>query len=494
MRKRRFKSGIAKELFKNYFIGYIALISIMVIIFIITFILYISYLFLPSTMKYGLINYRLANDYKMISEKDLEDINGFLIVIDENNNIELKRGYLIKEFEEITLDDYLKILNFEVYSEKESSSAIKILESMLTMIDSESSIITTDDGIEYSISYKFIKEQNKLVVFGVPYENINKHNNYNPLTGNKNQIISLIVINIILLLIIIYFFAKWTARKFTKPINTLNEGMKKITEGNYGNQVYIKKDNELKELANGFNLMSEALKIEKEENQRLQQERNKLILHISHDLKNPLSAVLGYSDILNNYDKLTEEEKQEYLTIININSRRATKIITDLFEFSLLDSMDYKLNMKNVDVNEVLREIVAYYIPELEAKDFNYDFNISEEEYLVNIDEVKFTRAISNLIDNAIKYNEKNTTLSVMSRKFNDRIEIRIFDDGRGINEEIRDKIFEAFVREDKARSSSTEGAGLGLAITKAIIEKHSGSIKLLDNTKGTEYKIILNI
>ena len=102
--------------------------------------------------------------------------------------------------------------------------------------------------------------------------------------------------------------------------------------------------------------------------------------------------------------------------------------------------------------------------------------------------------AISNLIDNAIKYNEKNTTLSVMSRKFNDRIEIRIFDDGRGINEEIRDKIFEAFVREDKARSSSTEGAGLGLAITKAIIEKHSGSIKLLDNTKGTEYKIILNI
>ena len=103
-----------------------------------------------------------------------------------------------------------------------------------------------------------------------------------------------------------------------------------------------------------------------------------------------------------------KEEKQEYLTIININSRRATKIITDLFEFSLLDSMDYKLNMKNVDVNEVLREIVAYYIPELEAKDFNYDFNISEEEYLVNIDEVKFTRAISNLIDKDNKIeNEK---------------------------------------------------------------------------------------
>ena len=154
-------------------------------------------------------------------------------------------------------------------------------------------------------------------------------------------------------------------------------------------------------------------------------------------------GIKKFEELLVDDTGFTEEEKQEYLTIININSRRATKIITDLFEFSLLDSMDYKLNMKNVDVNEVLREIVAYYIPELEAKDFNYDFNISEEEYLVNIDEVKFTRAISNLIDNAIKYNEKNTTLSVISRKFNDRIEIRIFDDGRGINEEIRELIRE---------------------------------------------------
>lgn len=269
MRKRRFKSGVARELFKNYFIGYIALISIMIIIFAITFMLYITYLFLPSTIKYELINYRLANNYEMISEKDLEDINGFLIVIDENNNIELRGGNLIKEFEKITLDDYLKIFDFGVYSGRETSSAIKVLESMLTMIDLESTIITTDDGIEYSISYKFIKEENKLVVFGVPYENINKHNNYNPLTGNKNQVIALIVINITLLLIIIYIFAKWTARKFIKPINTLNEGMKEITKGNYGDQVYIKMDNEFKELANGFNLMSEALKIEKEENERL---------------------------------------------------------------------------------------------------------------------------------------------------------------------------------------------------------------------------------
>lgn len=492
MKKRRFKSGVSKELFKNYFIGYISLILIMIFMLSITIILYITYLFLPSTIKYQIINYKLTNNYEMITEEELEEINGFLIVIDKNNNIDYRKGSIINEFEKITVDDYIKIFNFDLYSGKDIISPIKILESMFTMIDLESTIITSDDGIEYSISYKFIKEENELVVFGIPYEKINKHNNYNPLTGNKNQILILISINIILLLFIIYIFAKWTARKFIKPINTLNEGMKEITKGNYGNQVYIKKDNEFKELANGFNLMSEALKMEKEENERLQQERNKLILHISHDLKNPLSSVLGYSDILTNYSNLTEEERKEYLSIINRNSKRANKIITDLFEFSLLNSMNYKFNIKNVDINESLREIVADYIPELEAKEFKYYFDISEEEYLINIDEVKFTRAISNLIDNSIKYNGKNTTLSVISYKCNDGIKIIISDDGKGINYDIRDKIFDAFVREDKSRSSSTGGTGLGLAITKAIIEKHNGTIDLVDTKKGTEYNILL--
>lgn len=494
MKRRKFKAGVAKELFKNYFIGYISLILIMIIMLTITFSLYITYLFLPASIKYEFINYRLTNNYESITEKELEDINGFLIVIDENNNLVFNRGNLIKEFEEITLDDYIKIFNFDLYSGTETSSSIKVLESMLTMINLENTLIKSDDGIEYSISYRFIKDKNKLIIFGVPYENINKHNNYNPLTGNKNQVIALLILNIIVLLLILYFFANWTARKFIKPINILNTGMKEIARGNYGEQVLLKKDNEFKELADGFNLMSKAIKVEKEENERLQQERNKLILHISHDLKNPLSAVLGYSDILTNDDHLTDDERKEYLSIINRNSKRATKIITDLFEFSLLDSMDYKLNIKTLDINEVLREIVAYYIPELETKEFNYDFDISEEEILINIDEVKFTRAISNLIDNSIKYNDKNTTLFVISRRCSNGIEIIISDNGRGIKKEVRDKIFDAFVREDKARSSSTGGTGLGLAITKAIIEKHNGTIELVNSIKGTEYKIVLRI
>lgn len=492
MKRKKLKAGVANELFFNYFVSYLVLIIIMIIIFVITFGVYIGYLFMPSSIKYEELNKKLLSDYWTISDDDLKDINGFVVTIDENNDLLYKKGNIIEEFNEITVDDYVKIFNPDEYNGTLTLPIMKMFESTLALGDMQNSIIKAQSGKEYSISYRYIKNDKLLLIFGVPYENINKYNKYNHVTGNKKQILILLSINFAIVLILLYLFAKFTARKFIKPISILNLGMKKIAEGNYGEKVVVKNKNEFGSLAEGFNLMSEAIQTEKLENERLQQERNKLILHISHDLKNPLAAVLGYSEVLSNDKNLSEEEKNEYLSIINKNSKRANKIITDLFEFSLLDSLDYKMNIKTVDINEVLREIVADYIPELESREFIYEFEISEEKNMTQIDDVKFTRAISNLIDNSIKYNEKGTTLTVIAKNINNKTEITIADDGKGINKEVKDKIFDAFVREDKARRSTTGGTGLGLAITKAIIEKHNGTIELMSTNKGTEYKIII--
>ncbi len=479
------KSGVSKELFKNYFIGYIALIIIMLGLFSGTFILYSALKFMPSAIEFLNINDKLLNNYKEITEDELNRVNGFLIVINKGHNVEYRRGNVIKELQKIEPSDYMKILY--AYDE---TQYLKELESLMS-IQLDNKMIKSEDGEEYSIFYKFLQDENKLIVFGVPYQSINFYNKFYAGGNIKTQLLVLGVVDILILLGLIYIFAKVTARRFIKPIKVLNEGMRDITNRHYGNQIVVKRDNEFKELANGFNIMSNTIKEEKDEIERLQRERNKLILHISHDLKNPLAAVLGYSEILSDKNnKLSDEERNEYLNIISKNSKRANKIIMDLFDLSLLESTDYKLNIKRIDINEALREIVADYIVELELKEFNYNFEISEDEYLVDLDEVKFTRAISNLIDNSIKYNDKGTTLSVITRKIDDRIEIIISDDGKGINKDIRKRIFDAFVREDESRNSSTGGTGIGLAITKAIIEKHNGSIKLTDTEKGTVYKL----
>lgn len=481
------KSGVSKELFKNYFIGYIALIIIMSGLFAGTFILYTALKFMPSAIGFWSINDKLLNNYREITQDELKSVNGFLIVINKDNNVEYKKGNVIREFEKIEPSDYIKMLY--VYDE---TQYLKELESLMS-IQLDNKIIKSEEGEEYSLFYKFLESENKLIVFGVPYKSINFYNKFYAGGNIKTQLLVLGIVDILILLGLIYIFAKVTARRFIKPIKVLNVGMKDITNGHYGNQIVIKRDNEFKELANGFNIMSNTIKEEKDEIERLQSERNKLILHISHDLKNPLAAVLGYSEILSDKNNnLSDEERNEYLNIISKNSKRANKIIMDLFDLSLLGSTDYKLNTKRIDINEALREIVADYIVELELKEFNYNFEISEDEYLVDLDEVKFTRAISNLIDNSIKYNDKGTTLSVITRKNNNSIEIIISDDGKGINKDIRKRIFDAFIREDEARNSSTGGTGIGLAITKAIIERHKGCIELMDTERGTAYKIML--
>ncbi|MGL5351923.1 MAG: ATP-binding protein [Clostridium sp.] len=485
---RIFKSGVAKDLFKNYMIGHIVLIIVMFIVVSFSVVSMVMWNVTPSVNGFKDINTKLMSNYKEITVEELEEVKGFVIVVNENDKVEYKIGHVIEEFEEVTIRDYIKIIN---PSRLETTSFLKEFEAMNTMeMGMATIIINSENEEEYSISYRVIEGENKLIIFGVPYETLYKYNKFDWITEGKRDLISVLVFDGLILILLVYLFARITSKKFVKPIVVLKEGMKDLTNGDYGRQLVVKSKNEFKELADGFNLMSTTIKEEKEENERLQQERNKLILYISHDLKNPLAAVLGYSEILSESENLSYEEKLEYLNIISKNSKRANKIITDLFDLSIIESNDYKLNAKEVDINEVLREIVADYIPELEKKAFKYEFNISEDEHLILIDEVKFTRAISNLIDNSIKYNNENTTLTIESKIDLDKIEIIISDNGKGISEEAREKIFEVFMREDKARNSQTGGTGIGLAITKAVIEKHGGTIKLMDSEKGVSYKI----
>ena len=116
-----------------------------------------------------------------ITEDELSEINGFLIVVDENNNVNYKCGNVIKEFEEINLNYYLVLFNATIQMEslgKIENYLMKNIESALALIDLDTILIKSESGVEYSISYKFINDINKLIIFGVPYENINKYGNY----------------------------------------------------------------------------------------------------------------------------------------------------------------------------------------------------------------------------------------------------------------------------------------------------------------------------
>ena len=231
----------------------------------------------------------------------------------------------------------------------------------------------------------------------------------------------------------------------------------------------------------------EKLKTEEEEKRML------LVSELSHDLKTPLASVQGYSEmLLNGVDD--EEKKNDYLKMIHDNSVRADGILKALFTYSKLGSSGYDPKLEKTDICEFTRLIIAEYIPRFEDAKFKYEIDVPEDEINVQMNADLFRRVYDNLFENSMKYNEEGTLIGISLKKENGRVYIRVFDDGKGISKENREKIFEPFYRENKTGEKNKNGSGLGLAIVKRIIELHKGEITYKPkDDKGCGYLIVLS-
>ncbi|WP_291632370.1 HAMP domain-containing sensor histidine kinase [Clostridium sp.] len=300
---------------------------------------------------------------------------------------------------------------------------------------------------------------------------------------------------LVFLLSTMVLYSKLTSRIFVKPLKKLLKGVNTIKNGEYSARVEINSLNEIGQLKDAFNLMAEKIQQEKLLKKKAEHNRKRMILDISHDLKNPLTSILGYSEFLLENEDILPEDKNKLLKVINNNSRRANDLIQDLFEYSRVESTEYKLDLGNHDIGEFLRELIAGYVPIMEQKGVQYEFDITEDEVEVLFDRKNLDRAISNIILNSIKYNSSGITISIKLLIADGNALIIIEDDGIGISKEFEGDIFEPFVRVDATRNSKTGGTGLGLAISKSIIEKHGGNINLVQDTdKGCKFIIELKV
>lgn len=492
MRIKKIKRNVTAELFCIYFLGYIAITLILAagVVFSIG-----AYKFLCNPRTYNSnfaeLENKLSEDYTKITDDNLADIDGFVVKIDIESEVTYARGHVIDEFK------YLDIYSYMYLSGLTKENKILLNEDVIAhtlLEDFNNSIIETKDKIKYSLYSKYLPNENALIVIGCPYSAITQPNILTKIIPYKSLVQILSLFNVLLILLIVYIFARATSRIFIKPIKALLSGVMEITNNNYDVNIKIDTKNEFLDLANGFNMMAETIRNEIREKEKLEKIREALILDISHDLKNPLTSILGYSETLINNRNLDEKEKLEYLNIINKNSHRANKLMNDLFEFSLYDNSDYKFNLVEGDISEFLRQIIASYIPEFEHNKFEYDFDIPEESYYVMMDEEKLTRAFNNILDNKLKYNPIGTAVGIKAEIRESYFCVVFSDNGDSIPEKYRENIFNPFVRVDKSRNSKTGGTGLGLSITKKIINKHHGGIRILNSEIGTSFEIMLPI
>ncbi|GAA0744814.1 HAMP domain-containing sensor histidine kinase [Clostridium oceanicum] len=307
----------------------------------------------------------------------------------------------------------------------------------------------------------------------------------------KNFIRVALILCIVFILLVMTLMAYVSIKAISKPLRKIQQGINEMTKGNYSVRLNFNTYKEINGIKDSFNYMVDELEFIEKEKEESENSKKRIVTSISHDIKTPITSIMGYSKALIDKKELKEEEKSLYLSYIYNKTIRLNYLVDELFSFTKLDNPNYKLNKENHDFTDFLREIIAFYYGDIEEKGFDIDIQIPEKEINLNFDYKEMERALGNLIVNSLKYNPSGTKITFILKEYDNVVKLIIQDDGIGIKKDFVDSIFSEFVRGDKSRSSK-EGSGLGLAITKRIIELHDGIITVeSEEDKGTKFTII---
>ncbi|RII32696.1 sensor histidine kinase [Clostridium chromiireducens] len=289
--------------------------------------------------------------------------------------------------------------------------------------------------------------------------------------------------------IIILFITMMYALKKTLDIIVVNDALRKVCEGNLQEDIKLDGSPAIKELAENINLLKAGYKEILENGVHNEKLKTELISNVSHDLKTPLTSIINYVNILKSSD-ITEEERAEYLLILEKKSLKLKALIEDLFEMSKINSGKIKLNRELIDILSLIYQGVGEYSTLYEEKNISFKVTSEEDAVYMELDGKMMSRAIENIIINALKYSLNNTRVYIDIKSENDYIIIGVKNISNYEMDFNEDEMFERFARGDKSRNSKIEGSGLGLAITKSIVELHGGEVKI--KKEGDMFKIYL--
>jgi len=261
--------------------------------------------------------------------------------------------------------------------------------------------------------------------------------------------------------VLVYFLA----RKIARPISKLNDAAKSIAKGNFKKRVEIDDIEEIGELGETFNEMAESI-------EQFENTRNSFVANISHDLRTPMTTITGFVQGI--LDGTIPEEKHEwYLSIVLDESKRLSRIVSDLLDISKLEQGSFDLELRDFDINELVRLTVIKFEKKITDKDIMLSVEFDKDSVLVNADKDAISRVLTNLLDNAIKFTNEKGFIDIRVGTKNGKAYVSIQNSGLGIVEEDLKRIFDRFYKTDKSRSLDKNGAGLGLYIVKSIIQAH---------------------
>lgn len=283
-----------------------------------------------------------------------------------------------------------------------------------------------------------------------------------------NTIISAVLLVLLAVMIAVYLISE----RVTSPLREMSAVARKMANGEFGSRVRVQGSDEVAELAVAFNNMAESL-------ENLEKMRSSFIANVSHDLRTPMTTIAGFIDGIRD-GVIVPEERDHYLGVISEEVKRLSRLVSSLLDLSRLQAGDRKFHPAPFDICEMARLILISFEQKIEEKRLEVEFECCQDRVAVLADRDAIYQVFYNLSHNAIKFAREGGLLRIRIREKNhNKIEVSVYNEGQGIPAEDLPYVFERFYKSDKSRGLDKNGVGLGLFISKTIVEAHGERIRV---------------
>jgi two-component system, OmpR family, sensor histidine kinase BaeS len=269
------------------------------------------------------------------------------------------------------------------------------------------------------------------------------------------------------------------SRTLTRPIRELTRATHAVSEGDLSQQVPVRSRDELGELARAFNKMSSELS-------RSVNARKQMTADIAHELRTPLSLILGHAEAV--HDGVLPPSRENF-EIIREEATRLEHLINDLRTLSLADAGELSMQVETIDPQRLIQEVYSLYQYQAQKKNITFELDTAPNLPLIEVDPGRMTQVLTNILDNAMRHTPEGGRIILAALEADDMVELSVQDSGPGLDIEEADRIFERLYRADPSRYREDGGSGLGLAIAKSIVQAHGGQISA-ESKPGSGLKI----
>ncbi len=378
----------------------------------------------------------------------------------------------------ITVLIFLGVVNFISFALLSNQEVTQVLETTNSSYKNQitNSINNSSEEDLYSLNTKNTQVDVK------PAKNSQSNIRFNP-------VIYLIAIFIGFLSFITYFMI--FTKKMSLYLKEISNGIDELSTGNFDIRIPLRNDDEFTRIAQDLNRMAVEIKAIMEEERTTENKKNELITNVAHDLRTPLTSIIGYLGLVSKKD-LPQDVKEKYVTIAYNKSIRLEKLIEDLFSYTKFEFGEVKLYKEEVDLVKMLYQLLDEFYPSFKENGLEYSFDATVPSAIVSADGDYLARAFANLIGNAIKYGADGKNVNLRLEVKDTEVIITITNFGEVIPKKDIAHIFEKFYRVEYSRNEEHGGTGLGLAIARNIFEMHGGHVKARSGLDGTVFEVVL--